>query len=723
MTPNTDASANDPIITTLRTALLKLDRAGISGPVKRGLHVLKSFASTVRILYGELEIAVPDLETEPGTADSGILSRDLAELFIAAGEAARTHKTSIVILVEEIQNLPIDEFGALILAIHHADQKQLPILVVGAGLPSLVKLSAETRSYAEHFGNRHLDPTDFGGFQFMGLNRILGTGTLHTNSLRFGDVGYMKLARSALLATAVLTVATVPSVATNAQATQEAQNLLALIQRVAVQYIMQSVRSFVELTYEQLTVEPGSNALIVSGLKLYPTLAWDQDGKCEISIDRAVTRSTYGFETISTGWELSGVSVSGACIEPETSGLLASFGYEDVNVDSASIEFTYTLPDSAAEFVIQAAVRDAIIVSLGAKFDYFWFKLPKDGNSDLYPAAQLGYAEIAIENRGLWGRLEPTLVARIGSVIAIPQMVERFIRQTLTNNGSRTPTEAEQAFVKNLSAGLSGFLKEKKLLVVTAAPEGGTWLDDTVFDSPQNLIAMLRPKVSNVPLAFHSIIPPADMNAALADGANPDDAIRMKIGKALLTGLGAPRSIDDGASLLLPLAESWSGEAAAMLAKAYESVGRDEEAYEMALIALASGDLSALAVADELEQRIPLVKILNMQDDVNNRWPGTTDFRAEFDAAVAVGDVGSIREHAAAASIGRGLPRSYSAAYMLATLAAAGGDRSAANLRDRLDHRFGGKMHWQSAAREAAAAALGIWINGGMGAAITNRIQ
>ena len=157
------------IIITLRTALLELDRAGISGPVKRGLRVLKSFASTVRIRYGELEIAVPDLETEPGTADSGILSRDLAQLFVAAGEAAKAHKTSIVILVDEIQNLPMEEFGALIMAIHHADQKQLPILVVGAGLPSLVKLSAETRSYAE----RLFEYPDVGALDDEGCRRAL----------------------------------------------------------------------------------------------------------------------------------------------------------------------------------------------------------------------------------------------------------------------------------------------------------------------------------------------------------------------------------------------------------------------------------------------------------------------------------------------------------------------------------------------------------------------
>jgi len=157
------------IITSLRTALLKLDRAGISGPVKRGLRVLKSFAATVRVRYGDLEISIPDLDTERGTADSGILSRDLADLFDAAGEAARAHGTSIVILVDEIQNLPMEEFGALITAIHHADRRRLPVLVAGAGLPSLIKLSAEARSYAE----RLFEYPDVGALDDVGCRRAL----------------------------------------------------------------------------------------------------------------------------------------------------------------------------------------------------------------------------------------------------------------------------------------------------------------------------------------------------------------------------------------------------------------------------------------------------------------------------------------------------------------------------------------------------------------------
>ena len=121
---------------------MKLDRIkGVSEKVKRGLRVLKSFVKTVKVKYKALEIAV-DLEHERGVADSGTLTRDLPEVFVAAGEAAKSRNSSIVILIDEIQNLPSEEFEALIMAIHRTNQKQLPILIVGAGLPSLVKISA-----------------------------------------------------------------------------------------------------------------------------------------------------------------------------------------------------------------------------------------------------------------------------------------------------------------------------------------------------------------------------------------------------------------------------------------------------------------------------------------------------------------------------------------------------------------------------------------------------
>ena len=100
--------------------LLKLDRIkGVSEHVKKGLRVLKSFVGLVTMKVEGVEFAV-DIDGEPGVADSGRLSRDLAEVFVAAGDAARDRNTSIVILFDEIQTLPREEFEALIMANQHS---------------------------------------------------------------------------------------------------------------------------------------------------------------------------------------------------------------------------------------------------------------------------------------------------------------------------------------------------------------------------------------------------------------------------------------------------------------------------------------------------------------------------------------------------------------------------------------------------------------------------
>ena len=137
------------MITILRVALLKLDRGvRVSEQVRRGLRVLKSFVGALRVKYDDIEFFL-DIDEEIGVADSGILTRDLAEVFVAAGEAAKARETAIVILIDEIQDLPAEEFAALIMAVHRTNQRDLPILLVGAGLPSLVRIAGETKSYAE----------------------------------------------------------------------------------------------------------------------------------------------------------------------------------------------------------------------------------------------------------------------------------------------------------------------------------------------------------------------------------------------------------------------------------------------------------------------------------------------------------------------------------------------------------------------------------------------
>jgi hypothetical protein len=137
------------MIATMRTALLKLDRIkNVSDKVKQGLRILKSFIGAVKVKHGDLEFSI-DIDGESGVADSGTLTRDLAELFVAVGEAARSRASSIVLLIDEIQNIKEKEYEALIMAVHRVNQRKLPVLVIGAGLPLLVKLSGQAKTYAE----------------------------------------------------------------------------------------------------------------------------------------------------------------------------------------------------------------------------------------------------------------------------------------------------------------------------------------------------------------------------------------------------------------------------------------------------------------------------------------------------------------------------------------------------------------------------------------------
>ena len=137
------------IVPYLRTLLFDLDRiAGVSDKVKRGLAVLRSFIGAIKLTMNDITIGV-DIEPEKGTADSGDLEIDLPHLFMAIGEAAEDRNCAVAILIDEIQYFSQKELGALIMAMHKVQQKQLPLTLFGAGLPIIPGLAGESKSYAE----------------------------------------------------------------------------------------------------------------------------------------------------------------------------------------------------------------------------------------------------------------------------------------------------------------------------------------------------------------------------------------------------------------------------------------------------------------------------------------------------------------------------------------------------------------------------------------------
>lgn len=138
-------------------------RESTSQQLLRALKTARSFKITVdptgNIVYG-LDVSGIPIDT----ADSGDLELDLAILAEAFVEAAREQRRGAAIFIDEAQDLEPEELQALCAIAHRAAQERVPFLLALAGLPSLPRLLAEARSYAERLFAFHpigrLDPRD-----------------------------------------------------------------------------------------------------------------------------------------------------------------------------------------------------------------------------------------------------------------------------------------------------------------------------------------------------------------------------------------------------------------------------------------------------------------------------------------------------------------------------------------------------------------------------------
>lgn len=133
----------------LRRALLRLSyNARARDLARRALRGLAGFAKALKVKYQDIEVGV-DLDPEPGLADNGDLELDLQALLEAAGRAAQEAGTALALFIDELQYVPEEQLAALITALHRTAQRQLPVILVGAGLPQLPGRMGRAKSYAE----------------------------------------------------------------------------------------------------------------------------------------------------------------------------------------------------------------------------------------------------------------------------------------------------------------------------------------------------------------------------------------------------------------------------------------------------------------------------------------------------------------------------------------------------------------------------------------------
>lgn len=142
-----DKSLAELLYPKIHQVLRKLSmHARAKATAHSAMRALRAFASAFKISVGDISLSV---DPETGTADSGILEFDLSDLFVRVGEAAQSADKAWTLLIDEVQYLTVEELSALIVAIHRVNQKNLPVMFFGAGLPQVAALSGDAKSYAE----------------------------------------------------------------------------------------------------------------------------------------------------------------------------------------------------------------------------------------------------------------------------------------------------------------------------------------------------------------------------------------------------------------------------------------------------------------------------------------------------------------------------------------------------------------------------------------------
>lgn len=155
-----DRRLAEMLVPPLKVALFALSRVDRARDIaNRGLRILRNFASVFQVRVGEAEFGVTSAEED---AVSGNLEHDLPELLLRVAEAADAAQRPVLIAIDEVQYLELEDLSALIVSAHKIGQRNLPIVVFGAGLPQLAALAGEAKSYSERlFDYPDVGPLDY----------------------------------------------------------------------------------------------------------------------------------------------------------------------------------------------------------------------------------------------------------------------------------------------------------------------------------------------------------------------------------------------------------------------------------------------------------------------------------------------------------------------------------------------------------------------------------
>ncbi|KQT43083.1 hypothetical protein ASG43_16320 [Aureimonas sp. Leaf454] len=454
-------------------------------------------------------------------------------------------------------------------------------------------------------------------------------------------------------------------------------------------------RSVVVLTYDGRAYDPLTQTFVLRGLRI-------ARGDFEASVDRVrIGASTSVYQGLS-------IDTRRLTLEPELRDALKRVGSEVIEGDIA-VSVDQDAPSASYAVDVSADLRRIGRIDFAASVAGFHLLVPLDGTGtdidgdgdvDALPNAT-GGGEPQVVGELLGASLSFRDAGLADAAFAFAKEAQNLSKDEIQGIVAATIGPVMQGLFQDLPGGaspdlqrrstewsqtLQAFLAEPDHLEIRFSPERPVALAELQKGAVTSaLVEALNPTVSLVPTRAPELIDPAAP-------AGDDDGIAMS--RRLVEGLGVPQDIPAG--VRLALGDAVLGDEAA-IDIAVSGIVLDPEAaigsedatdpYALLLLAKARGVAVPERVLQAFADRLPAETLASGEDKALSQWEKLDTGKAAaeaLDAAIAAQDWSAIRQAAFDHYEGDRAPRNLTEAYALAQVAAAGGDRIAAGLRDQL---------------------------------------
>lgn len=464
-------------------------------------------------------------------------------------------------------------------------------------------------------------------------------------------------------------------------------------------FAVTSMRSFAAITYHGRRYDPITRSLVVTGLDVDRGPLRFRVGQMRIAADQLI------LDDVS-------VDTSRLPLDPTSRAVLDGL---DRGIVTGSVTIGFDLDAPRANYLVQATARlDGIgAFDVDADLRGFHFLAPLDqidgsgggpGGSQPEIRGRLGSADVAFTDMGL----VPVLYAVLGEEQGLNPQAARAAATVLAGAaiagmfedlpGGATPALEQKA--RGWSATVQAFLRDLDRLRVTLRPQEPfdlARLADGVVDARD--VEDLNPDLADGRAVTQALLSPQDLQLA-ADA--PLSAV-LALADTLLQGRGTPQDAGRALEMIMPAAMDGNRTAVALLAQAiamnpYVTIAQEKLAptYVSLDLALAEGLPYAAESLEAIGRRLSPAEIVGAEDEAVATWrqtPVGQRQRAAEIEAFRTRDWATIRRLAYAYYEGAEMPRNIMRAYGWASIAAAGGDRVAARLRDELTRAAGsGKL-------------------------------